>query len=174
MGMNALDLNSEKVDGGGKGVYLEAGNHELEVVDWKTIETRKKGDAFIVDFKVVNSTTHEPGTVRNLYIPASNDMAAGKIKRLLIALMGLHPSADADKIAKEDWNKLFRSSLSTPKLVIGKRVNCNGTKQLKAEPKKMAQRKPELLNDPEFAATAYYLDLHFTPYAKKAANDNAQ
>jgi hypothetical protein len=58
--------------------------------------------------------------------------------------------------------------------VIGKRVNCNGTKQLKAEPKKMAQRKPELLNDPEFAATAYYLDLHFTPYAKKAANDNAQ
>jgi hypothetical protein len=68
---------------------------------------------------------------------------------------------------------MFRASLSQPKLVIGKRVNCNGTKQLKAEPKKLAQRKPSLLDDPEFVADAYYLDLHFTPHVK-AANDNAQ
>jgi hypothetical protein len=178
MGMHALDLNSAKVSSGTKGVYLEAGNHELEVTDWKVIETRKKGDAFIVDFKILDSTTHDPGTVRNVYISASGpagDMAAEKIKRLLIALSGLHPVADAGKIASEDWNKLFKASLAKPQLLIGKRVRCNATKQLKAGSKALAQQNPSLLEQPGFAATAYYLDLHFTPWTQqKAANDNAQ
>lgn len=167
----AMDLNSAKVSSG-KGVYLEEGTHELEVADWKAIETRKKGDAFIIDFKVINSTTHEPGTIRNVYIAANNDMAPQKIKAILIALAGYHLTADAEKIAGEDWNKRFAASLAKPALMIGRRVLCNATKQLKAEPKKELMAKPGLAEDPEWRAKAYYLDMQFSPY-QKPANDNA-
>lgn len=87
--------------------YLEPEQkYKLRLTKTYVIETRDKGDAFIAEFDILESTSPnlKPGTKASFYQGmVKKDTAFGSIKGLTYAVLGLDPekTADAKKIAEE-------------------------------------------------------------------------
>lgn len=94
----------------GQGVYCKPGlNGIAEITALKYIETRGKGDAFIVDFNILtsNSTEDKAGSVRNWYVGMDADgMGLGNAQKFFEALFGID-IADMEGATKEDRENAF-------------------------------------------------------------------
>ncbi len=88
--------------------YFESGQlYKLRLDKTFVFETRDKGDAFIANFTILETTgTQKVGSQVAWYqgLVKNKDTAFGAIKSLMYALMGADPNseADADKIAEID------------------------------------------------------------------------
>lgn len=159
-------MNAARTSGGG-GVYLEEGEHVLELIDFKSIQTRppKREICLVTDFRVVSSDNPDvkPGAIRNDIINFSSENydPAAKAKEKLLALSGLSESLDAKMVDEEDWNKILDAALSAPQIFLGRKINCTGVRILKKDPKKAAKADPSLLDDAAWFKKNSYVRLQF-------------
>jgi hypothetical protein len=92
----------------GTGVYLQPDQlYKLKVLKTEVIKTREKGDAFIADFEVIESTSPQDpvGSTRNMYISLlkNKDTAFSNIVQFLVAALGVdYSTPDGKKFAEED------------------------------------------------------------------------
>lgn len=117
-----MAFNWKKIGGAqifGRGRYLKDGNYKLTVLKMYTIETRDKGAAFIVDFKVNESDNPEiqEGQTRNWYQALRDkDIAFSAIKEFMLNLFNIDQSNKEElkefedgldelmaEVADEDW-----------------------------------------------------------------------
>ena len=78
--------------------------YEVKLLKTFVLETREKGDAFIAEFEVIKSSSpnQRPGSVVAFYQGLTKkDVAFANIKQLVYAVLGVDPTKDADKIARE-------------------------------------------------------------------------
>lgn len=139
-------INEARSTGGG--VYFEEGTHEAKIVSWKSIQTRQKENALVVDFQIVesNNPSHRAGSIRNFYAGEKDDMFDAKVRGLIVAAAGVSESLDADLVEKTDWYDLLEKSCSNP-IFIGNLVRVEGVRVLKKDAKKAAKADPTLIDD---------------------------
>lgn len=83
-----------------RGQYLDPGDYTLEIEKCFVKSTRSKGDAFIVEFKVLASTNekHPVGASRNWYQGMRDkDIAFGAIKEFLAAVFKVDLKNEAQR-----------------------------------------------------------------------------
>lgn len=103
MGYNWKSLKNAEVFG--RGQYLKPGKFRLKLNKMYTIATRKKGNALIVEFEVLESSTEQipVGGVRNWYQGlADQDVAFPAIKEFLIELFGIDQTDESQVAMFED------------------------------------------------------------------------
>lgn len=144
------------------GAYIEDGSHEFEIVGWKSIQTRKSGVGHVADFRVIASTKHTVGTIRNNLILLDTDMGPGKMRALLIAASGLIEGLDREIIEAEDWLEVLEQSCLKPAMFLGNTVLCEAPRILRKDAKLAAKRDPALANDPEWYRENSYVRLDFS------------
>lgn len=87
------------------GVYIQPGDHVLELNQCKLLSgptpQGKLRNAFIAEFRVVESTAHRPGTVVSWYCDQNSVGGFGDIKSLIHALAN-SGSPEAEAISVED------------------------------------------------------------------------
>lgn len=168
MGVFTKKIQEARIGGGG--VYLEEGDHELEIVSWKAIQTRKKETALVVDVRVVSSTnpTHRVGSTRNIYIGELDEMFDQKSKALCVAAMGLDTGRDAEKISAEDWDKVLEASIKAP-LFLGKKIRATGVKMLRKAGKEAIKRDPALSDDPDFVKKHQFTRVDYVYHEERRA-----
>jgi hypothetical protein len=139
-------INDARATGGG--VYFDEGSHEVKIVSWKSIQTRQKETALVVDFQVLSSTneSHRVGSIRNFYAGETDDMFSAKVRNLLMAAAGVSDSLDAELAEKTDWDALLDTSVSSP-VFIDNLVRVEGVRILKKDAKKAARADSTLLDD---------------------------
>ncbi len=105
MGINpALAAAIAKSAANVNSTYLVAGGYELEIQ--KVIfDKKRKGDTFIVEFKVLNSwqtdtskTPNKAGSKASYVVVMNNDSAPGNVKSFLMAALGV-PEGEVDEQA---------------------------------------------------------------------------
>lgn len=140
-------VNEARSTGGGH--YFEEGNHTAKIVGWKTITTRQKEKALVVDFQIVDSTndSHRTGSIRNFYAGEDDDMFNAKVRGLLIASAGVCEAQDAKMVEETDWDDLLEQSCNAP-IFINNLVRVQGTRVLKKDAKKAVKADPTLADDP--------------------------
>lgn len=87
------------------GIYMDPGDHVLELIQCKLLSgptpQGKLRNAFIAEFRVVESTVHRPGTVVSWYCDQNSVGGFGDIKSLIHALAN-SGSPEAEAISVED------------------------------------------------------------------------
>lgn len=94
-GMNWKRIKDAQVYG--RGNYLKPGNYKLRLLKMFTITTRKKKDALIVDFEVLESDNPDikEGGTRNWFQDLSDeDIAFPAIKDMMLRLFGFEDGDD--------------------------------------------------------------------------------
>jgi hypothetical protein len=95
----------EKAEITKRGVYLQPGHeYTLRIKKCDLIETRDKGDAYVVDFEVVESTCDKdpPGQERNWYQSTRDkNVFLGAVKGFLAAVYGYDLSTMEDRFDRE-------------------------------------------------------------------------
>jgi len=94
-GMNWRNIGSAQVFG--RGQYLKEGNYKLRLLKMFTIKTRKKKNALIVDFEVLESDNPaiKEGGTRNWFQDLSDeDIAFPEIKKFMLKLFGFQDNDD--------------------------------------------------------------------------------
>lgn len=167
MGTFSKRIQDAKLQGGG--LYLEEGDHELEIVQWKAISVRKTKDmALVVDFRVIKSPVHTVGSIRNFYAGEADEMFDQKAKGLCIAAMGFVPGKDDALIAKENWDTVLETSIAKP-IFIGNKVNCTGVRLLKKAGKDAARKDPTLVDDAVWYKQNSFIRLDFAAHEETRA-----
>lgn len=108
-GMNWSRIKDAQVFG--RGQYLKPGNYKLRVLKMFTIRTRKKGDAFIVDFEVIESDNPEikVGSTRNWYQGLGDeDIAFPAIKEFMLRLFGFEED-EGDEEFEDSLDELLET-----------------------------------------------------------------
>jgi len=84
------------------GVYLKAGVYRLELLSVISKRTRKGQDAFIAEFKVLDSTNPErlPGSVCSWMVTLDKEPALGNIKQFISEVMGCDMAQVNEQIAE--------------------------------------------------------------------------
>jgi hypothetical protein len=83
------------------GVYIVPGVYRLQVVACKQIRTRTQKDAFVAEFKVLESSTPErpPGSAVSWMLTFDKEPAMGNLKQFLgVALKHINPAVTEDQI----------------------------------------------------------------------------
>lgn len=140
-------LNEARATGGG--VYFDEGSHEVKIISWKSITTRAKEVALVVDFQILSSTndTHRVGSIRNFYAGEKDDMFDPKVRNLIQAASGVSDSLDAKEVEETDWLQLLNDSMSNPAMFIDNLVRVECTRMLLKAAKKAAKADSTLLDD---------------------------
>ena len=80
------------------GNYIKPGRHLLKVSRWSQGKTRQHIPFIAVDFEVVESDTHYPGEIVNVFYGADKDAFLPNVKSVarsvLSSMAGTHVSAD--------------------------------------------------------------------------------
>lgn len=89
--------------------YFEEGRYKVKIVEVKEKETRTKGDAFIIECEVLESSVPEVipvGAIRSQYINMTVEPALGNIKQFMSACMACEPeeisAADVEDAVSEN------------------------------------------------------------------------
>ncbi len=118
-----------------RGNYLEPNaEYVLEVVKTKQIRTDSKGDAFVVDFKVLSTTgtRHRVGEEVNWYQGMQSRPAMGAIKQFLYAVLGKAPDKPDPEV--EDHIVTLAEEAISLNTLAGQKVKCK-TVQIKTKEK---------------------------------------
>lgn len=79
-----------------RGTPLSVGKFKVEITKCQVLRTRAKGDAFIVEFKILESSDtvkHPLGSIRSWYQSLQDStIAFGEIKAFAAAVLGIPPS----------------------------------------------------------------------------------
>lgn len=164
--MSVFSKKVQNANISGGGVYLDLGMHELKIVTWKAITTRKKDVALVVDFEVISSTntSHLAGSTRNaIFLEAGDQMFDQKVKSLCIAAMGLLPGQDDALIQKEDWDAVLEASVKSP-LFVNELLKAEGVSILKKAGKEASRRDPLLLDDPSWVKQNSFIRVDFSAH----------
>lgn len=165
------DLNKANASSGGNYVNLP-GNYECLVVGWKSINTKARTQALVVDLKILSVDTgaYPVGSIRNHYIGEDDVMFDGKIKNLLVAAVGLNDGIDAEKIEAEDWYQVLEGSIKPPSAFLNRKIKLAANYDFKAEGKKKLKKNPSLENDPDFVKEYQFLKKEFFAHDETRAN----
>jgi hypothetical protein len=166
------DLNKANASSGGN--YINhPGNYECLIVGWKSINTKARIQALIVDLKILSADTdaYPVGSVRNHYLAEDDVMFDGKSKNILVAAMGLSDGLDTDKIENENWYEVLEASIRPPSCFLNRKIKLCATHDFKADGKKKLKKNPALAADPEFVKEYQFLKREF--FAHDETRENA-
>jgi hypothetical protein len=167
----ARDLNKANASSGGNYIN-EPGNYECLIVGWKSINTKARTQALVVDLKILSADTdaYPIGSIRNHYLGEDDVMFDGKVKNLLVAAYGYSDGLDAEKIEAEDWYAILEASIKPPSLFLNKKIKVVATHDFKADGKKKLKKNAALADDPEFVKEYQFLKKEFFAHDDTRAN----
>jgi hypothetical protein len=89
------------------GVYLKKGVYRLEILKVLYKKTRQQKDAFIAEFKVIDSTNTEllPGCVCSWMVTLDKEPALGNIKQFLAEALGCQMEQITEQIVEAVINE---------------------------------------------------------------------
>lgn len=114
------------------GVYLTDGVFRLAIEALKLIETRAKKQAFVAEFKVLESSnaTRQPGSLCSWMVMMDKEPAMGNIKQFLASMLGVADDQIDESVAEfavnPDNNKDTGPN-GTPAPIKGRIVRCSAT-----------------------------------------------
>lgn len=84
------------------GVYLTDGVFRLQVEALKVIETRAKDQAFVAEFKILESSNaaRQPNSLCSWMVMLKNEPAMGNIKQFLASLLGVADDTIDESVAE--------------------------------------------------------------------------
>lgn len=139
MGFNGFGKSFAEAKAANAGVYLAPGDHLLSHGRMKVISPNTNGkvrDAIVVEFEVIESTVHVPGSIVSWFVDLSYQGAEGDIKSYVAGLYGV----DASQITPEMANALIAdNALPMPDApAYGRQVKCHAWhKPNKRDPSKV-------------------------------------
>lgn len=132
MSLDSLFDGIDKIKVGNQsGTPLTEGEYLLKITDVQHLRTLKKGDAFIAEFEVVETSDpqkHPVGTKRSWYQSMQNQpVAIDKIKKFMLAVLGYEPKRDEQRITTEvdPYIKAWTAAACTQKILNNQQVRCS-------------------------------------------------
>jgi hypothetical protein len=88
-----------------QGNYLDVGIYDVRIIRCLVKQTQRSGIGFIAELEILTSTNpkHSPGTTASWFQGLTKNQATafGAIKEFVVALYGLDPKADGERIKAE-------------------------------------------------------------------------
>jgi hypothetical protein len=90
------------------GIYILPGVYLLEIQELKAIKTRTQKDAYVAEFKVLESTNPErlPGSTCSWMVTMDKEPAMGNIKQFLSAVLKVEMDAIDESVAEYSVNEV--------------------------------------------------------------------
>ncbi len=165
------DIEKSIISGNAKLPHLTTGEYALRIEDVSYLKTKRAGEAFIVEYTVLetsNPEAHPVGCRRSWYQPMQDEVVAnGQVAKFVWAIYGYDPKRDKAR-AEAELTPVIRkrsNEACTPN-AEGKKL-FNGTAVVRASVFKKAPNDKELtLAKAESREPRWFENIAFSPYSK--------